>query len=71
MQDSEKVIEIMRYMNYSCYHWENMLRVAENNLMINPCGDPYAVLEYYRAKCHKEMFDRVFADLSKILYGFK
>lgn len=60
----------MRNMYYSCYHWENKLREAENNLHKNPRGDPYAVLEYYRAKCYKEMFDRIFDDISKVLYGF-
>lgn len=70
MEDFEKVEAIMRYMYYSCYHWENELRQVEENLRRSPRGDPHAVLEYFKVKSQKELYDRVFADISKILYGW-
>lgn len=69
-QDFEKVADIMQYLYYSCYHWENELRQAENNLMKCPRNDVYSILEYYRVKTQKETYDRIFADLSKILYNW-
>lgn len=69
-EDFEKVADIMRYLYYSCYHWENELVQAENNLLKRPRDDTYAVLEYYRIKTQKEMYDRIFRDLSKILYNW-
>lgn len=71
MQDFEKVESIMRYLYYSCYHWENELRQAENNLLKRPRHDTHAILEYFRIKAQKEMYDRIFADLSKILYNWQ
>ena len=68
-EDFEKIVDIMRYLYYSCYHWENELVQAENNLLKRPRDDTYAVLEYYRIKTQKEMYDRIFRDLSKILYN--
>lgn len=68
--DYEKIVDIMRYLYYSCYHWENELRQAENNLLRHPRNDVYGVIEYFRIKTQKEMYDRIFADLSKILYGW-
>lgn len=69
-EDFEKIADIMQYLYYSCYHWERELRQAENNLLHCSREDTYAVLEYYRVKTQKEMYDRIFSDLSKILYGW-
>lgn len=69
-EDFEKIVDIMQYLYYSCYYWENELRKAENNLLRCSRGDTYAVLEYYRIRTQKEMYDRIFADLSKILYNW-
>lgn len=69
-EDFEKVADIMQYLYYGCYHWENELRQAENNLLRCPRSDVYGVIEYFRIKTQKEMYDRIFADLSKILYGW-
>lgn len=68
--DYEKIVDIMRYLYYSCYHWENELRQAENNLLCHPRNDVYGVIEYFKIKSQKEMYDRIFADLSKILYNW-
>lgn len=69
-QDFENITDIMRYLYYSCYHWENELRQAENNLLHHPRDDVYGVIEYFKIKSQKEMYDRIFADLSKILYNW-
>lgn len=55
-EDFEKVADIMKYLYYSCYHWENELRQAENNLLHCPRNDVYGVIEYFleskrRKKC--------------------
>lgn len=68
--DYEKIVDIMHYLYYSCYHWENKLRQAENDLMRRPRNDVYCIIEYLKIKSEKEMYDRIFADLSKILYGW-
>lgn len=69
-EDYQKITDIMRYLYYSCAHWENELQQAENNLMKRPKNDVYAIMEYFKVKSQKEMYDRIFADLSKILYGW-
>ena len=68
--DYEKLVDVMQYLYYNCYHWENELRQAENNLLHHPRNDVYGVIEYFQIKTQKEMYDRIFADLSKILYNW-
>ncbi len=69
MSDSEKLMEIRRFLYYAAYHEENELRTAENNFIKSvPRDDINGLLELYKAKCHKEAFDKFFADVSKILY---
>lgn len=70
MRDFEKIELIMRYMYHSCYYWENELRQAENNLTKCTKTDTYAALEYFKVKAQKDLYDRVFSDISKILYGW-
>lgn len=70
MEDFEKVEAIMWYLYYTAYHRENMLKQAEDNLLRSRRTDPFALLEYYKEQCYKEMYDRMFSDISKILYGW-
>lgn len=69
MNDSQKLMEIQRFLHYAAYHEENELRTAENNfLRAVPRDDIYRLLELYKAKCHKEAFDKFFSNVSKIIY---
>lgn len=69
MNDSEKLLLIMKYLHNQDYFRSNELNTAKNNLYRQPRVDVYGVLEYYKQSCYKEMWDKVFADLSKILYN--
>lgn len=69
MKDSEKLLLIMKYLHIQDYYRSNELKTAKENLCRQPKGDVFGVLEYYKQCCYKEMWDKVFDDLSKILYN--
>lgn len=69
MEEKEKFLLIMRYLHSQDYFRSNQMRVAKNNLARLPKGDVYSVLEYYKECCYKEMWDKVFTDLSRLLYN--
>lgn len=66
----QKLLLIMRYLHSQDFHRSNQMKVAKNNLARLPKGDVYSVLEYYKECCYKEMWDKVFADISRLLYNY-
>lgn len=70
MSDSEKVMQLMKYLHFSSVHRENELRQAHDNLSSARHTDVVAHLAYYRECCYMEMYNRVYADLAKILFDW-
>lgn len=69
MTDSEKLSLIMKYFHMNDYYRSNELRVALQNLNLHKKGDVIAVLEYYKQCCFKQMWDKVFDDVARIIYN--
>lgn len=69
MSDREKVLQIMKYLHFSSVHRENELRQAQENVLQVRHADTAAHLEYFAECCRWEMYNRMYADLAKILFG--
>lgn len=69
MTDSQKLLLVMKYLHMQEYYRHNELQTARHNLDLHQKGDVLAVLDYYKQCCYKEMWDKVFTDLSRLLYN--
>lgn len=70
MTDSEKVLLLMKYLHFSSVHRENEFKQAQENILRARPADTFAHLEYYRACCEWEMYNRIYDDIAKILFGW-
>ncbi len=71
MTDNEKLLLIMKYFNQNDYYRYNEYIEARNHLTHTPDTDVYAILSFYRQKCYREMFDKIWRDISRILYDWQ
>lgn len=68
IEDFEKCALIAKYLHMTSYYIENEVTQAKNNLLRRQRTDAQALLEYHRQLARKEMYDKMFRDISRILY---
>lgn len=68
IEDFEKCALIAKYLHMTGYYIENEVTQAKNNLLKRQRTDALALLEYHRQLARKEMYDKMFRDISRILY---
>lgn len=71
MTDKEKLLLIMKYFETNDYYRFNELKVAEHNLLHHPRSEPEPLLLLYRQICFREMYDKIWKDVSRILYDWQ
>lgn len=71
MTDSEKLLLIMKYFEMNDYYRYNELKTAEHNLLHHSRTEPEPVLELYKQICYREMYNKVWRDISRILYDWQ
>ena len=59
---------IAKHLHMTSFYIENEVTQAKNNLLNRQRTEAHALLEYYRQLARKEMYDKIFRDISKILY---
>ena len=66
LSDSEKVLNLLKWLHFSSYHAEYAFKQAQDNLSRVRPGDTLGHLEYYRACIEYETYNRIFGDICRV-----
>lgn len=69
MSDKEKVLQVMKYLHMSSVYQENEYKQARENVMKASPFDVQAHLDYFKACCIWEEYNRLYRDLALLIFN--